>query len=395
MADIEMPQLGETVTEGTITKWFKRSATRSPRTRCSSRCRPTRSTPRCRRRSAGYLAEIRVPEGDTVDVGTVLAVVADAPPAGGAAPRRRAGAEPPAEAPRRRRRPPSRRPPPPRAAPPPPPRPRRRPPRRRPPPAPAPAAGAAAPAAPATAQRRAGCCRRVVRRLIDENGLDPATINGTGVGGRITRDDVEQAIGRRRPAGAGRAAPRRRPRPRRRRRRGRGPRRSPPAPRSGTGDTVEPLNNIRRRTGEHMVMSKATSPHAMTVVEVDYENVERVRRRHRDDVEGERGLQPHLPAVHRPGRDRRPARVPAHERHRRRRRAGRAQLREPGDRRRPRLQGPAGAGHPRRRRQAAAGHRPRDQRPGHPGPHQEAVGRRHHRRHVHHLQLGPVRHASW
>ena len=51
-------------------------------------------------------------------------------------------------------------------------------------------------------------------------------------------------------------------------------------------------------------------------------------------------------------------------------------------------------GRPRRRRQAAAGHRPRDHRPRRPGPHQEAVGRRHHRRHVHDHQPGPVRHAA-
>ena len=60
-------------------------------------------------------------------------------------------------------------------------------------------------------------------------------------------------------------------------------------------------------------------------------------------------------------------------------RAGRPPLRQPRHRRRPRLRGPAGPGHPRRRRQAPAGHRPGDQRPGHPGPHEAAVGRRHRR----------------
>ena len=64
--DVTMPQLGETVTEGTITRWFKQSATRSrPTSRCS-RSRPTRSTPRCPRHRAGYLTEIVVPEGETV-----------------------------------------------------------------------------------------------------------------------------------------------------------------------------------------------------------------------------------------------------------------------------------------------------------------------------------------
>jgi 2-oxoglutarate dehydrogenase E2 component (dihydrolipoamide succinyltransferase) len=115
----------------------------------------------------------------------------------------------------------------------------------------------------------------VVRKLIDENGLDPAHISGSGVGGRITRGDVEQAIAS---GGSARATPAAAP----------AAAATPsvvtqrPAPRSGTGDTSEALNNIRRRTGEHMVMSKNVSPHAMTAVEVDYENVERVRRRHKD-----------------------------------------------------------------------------------------------------------------
>jgi len=131
----------------------------------------------------------------------------------------------------------------------------------------------------------------IVRRLLADNGLDPAQITGTGVGGRLTRADVEAAIRARSTAG-GAPAPAVAPvtsapppvpvasdsHP------------SRPAPRAGSGDSVEPLNNIRRRTGEHMVMSKATSPHAYTIVEVDYENVERVRRRHRETFRAEEGF---------------------------------------------------------------------------------------------------------
>src|SRR5690606_16156783 len=68
------------------------------------------------------------------------------------------------------------------------------------------------------------------------------------------------------------------------------PRVAAPPPRSGTGDTREPFNRIRKMTAEHMVMSKATSPHVLTAVEVDYENVERVRRRHRDAWKNEEGF---------------------------------------------------------------------------------------------------------
>ncbi|MEZ5143541.1 MAG: dihydrolipoamide acetyltransferase family protein [Acidimicrobiales bacterium] len=119
----------------------------------------------------------------------------------------------------------------------------------------------------------------MVRRLVHEHGLDVDAIAGSGPGGRITRADVERAI----QTGAARAAPAppaAAPAPAASP--AAAPRRPAPAPRSGTGDTLEPLNNIRRRTGEHMVMSKDVSPHAYTIVEVDYENVEQVRRRHRE-----------------------------------------------------------------------------------------------------------------
>ena len=99
--------------------------------------------------------------------------------------------------------------------------------------------------------------------MIAERGLDPTTITGTGEDGRITRRDVE-AIGR------GPAAP---PRP--------APTAAPATPaRVATGDERIPFDNIRRRTAEHMVQSKATSAHVATAVEVDFEAVERLRRTH-------------------------------------------------------------------------------------------------------------------
>ena len=151
----------------------------------SSRCRPTRSTPRCRRPSPGYLTEILVPEGDTVDVGTRLAVLSAEPgrrrrrarlrprrpprPRRGARARGRAAEPEPAEAAAaaaaRRRRPPSR---------------GRRPGRRprrlgRAAAAPAPTPGPRRPAGGGAAGR---VLSPVVRRLIAEHGLDPAAIDG-------------------------------------------------------------------------------------------------------------------------------------------------------------------------------------------------------------------------
>jgi pyruvate dehydrogenase E2 component (dihydrolipoamide acetyltransferase) len=314
LADIEMPQLGETVTEGTITKWFKNIGDPIAEDEVLFEVSTDKVDSEVPSPVSGFVTEIRVPEGDTVDVGTVLAVVADAPPAGGdaAAPAPLA-AEVAAEAA------PAAPPPlpPPIAvtttsSPPPPP----------PPPAPAapapppPAAAPAPPTAPVVVSAGGGVVLSpLVRKLINDSGIDPSEIPGTGVGGRITRGDVQQVIearggSRPTPTAASAAAPAPAPAP--------APAAAPaaaaapapapaaapaaaaapapaarpavPTPRSGTGDTVEKLNNMRRITGEHMVMSKATSPHAMTAVEVDYENVERVRRAHRDDWKAAEGF---------------------------------------------------------------------------------------------------------
>jgi 2-oxoglutarate dehydrogenase E2 component (dihydrolipoamide succinyltransferase) len=121
----------------------------------------------------------------------------------------------------------------------------------------------------------------VVRRLLAENGIDPAEIDGTGLGGRITREDVLRLVDSRRGPNAAPTPPDSAPA-------------APAAPaappvavsaappvvadlRPGR-DQVVPFSNMRRRTAEHMVRSKATSPHAFIAVEADFENVERVRR---------------------------------------------------------------------------------------------------------------------
>jgi len=278
MADVEMPQLGETVTEGTITKWFKNVGDAVAMDEVLFEVSTDKVDSEVPSPVAGYVAEIRAQEGDTVDVGAVIAVVSDAPPSGGAAPSGDGdGAAtqpaPAAEAP------PAAEPAATPAAEP------------APTPAPAPAsASAPAPAAsaPPAATGSNALVSPVVRKLIEENNLDISGITGSGVGGRITRADVEKAIGS---GGAQAPTPAHAPAPAARAGAAApaaqasaapSPMTQRPTPRSGTGDTSEPLNNIRRRTGEHMVMSKNVSPHAMTAVEVDYENVERVRRGHKD-----------------------------------------------------------------------------------------------------------------
>ena len=256
--DVTMPQLGETVTEGTITKWLKAVgesvAVDEPLFEVST----DKVDSEVPSPVAGVLTEIVVPEGDTVEVGVRLAVIgdADAAPAPGAAPTQAASPEPAAA-------PPTQPAPPPVAAGPPP----------TPPAAPVrhtvvPAAGAAG-----------IVTSPLVRKMITERGLDAASITGSGEGGRITRRDVESA-GAGAPRSAAPTVPATQP--------------EQPvaslASRPVSGDERIPFDNIRRRTAEHMVRSKSTSAHVATAVEVDFEAVERLRRTHGAQFRDEEGF---------------------------------------------------------------------------------------------------------
>jgi pyruvate dehydrogenase E2 component (dihydrolipoamide acetyltransferase) len=277
--DITMPQLGETVTEGTITRWLKQVGDRVEADEPLFEVSTDKVDSEVPAPAGGFVAEILVPEGETVDVGTRLAVVSDRAPAGGDG----AAAPPPAAEAAPAAAPETPEPVAPAAASAPA------------PPAPPPAAPAPSrPAAPAPEPVPAGrsgangdslVMSPVVRRLIGERGLDPAQIRGTGEGGRITRRDV-LAVQAPASAPAVRVAPQAPP----------APSPAPPAaeaPRPATptrGDEIVPFDNIRRRTAEHMVRSKATSAHVYTSVEVDYERVDRVRRAHRDDWKQREGF---------------------------------------------------------------------------------------------------------
>ncbi|HEX2382828.1 MAG TPA: dihydrolipoamide acetyltransferase family protein [Acidimicrobiales bacterium] len=300
MADVTMPQLGETVTEGTITKWFKQVGDQIAEDEVLFEVSTDKVDSEVPSPAAGYVSEIKVPEGETVDVGVVLAVIADAPPGDGEAPAAEpdatgedegadAGAEPEPEA---------EAPPEPEteeeAAPTPEPSARAEP-----EPKPQPAAGAAPPARSddggAATDR---VLSPVVRRLLAENDLDPSQVTGTGSGGRITRNDVLAVIESKPQA---KAAPSR-PAP--------AERSTPPAAATaaapaapvepGQRDTPVPYSNIRKRTAEHMVRSKQTSAHVYAAIEVDYEAVEQVRRAERDSWKAEEGFSlTYLPFVSR------------------------------------------------------------------------------------------------
>ena len=255
MADITLPQLGETVTEGTITKWFKKVGDTVAADEPLFEVSTDKVDTEVPSPISGTLTEIRVAEGDTVPVGTVIAVVgvAGAAPAPTPAPVVAAPAPTPA-------------------------------------PAPAPVVAAPAPTpAPTPAQAPAATSNKllspVVRRLVAEHGIDVNALVGSGPGSRITREDVLDHIDRNglkaTPAAAptpvaapvvAAPAPVAAPTP--------APAPAPvsrPVVVSSEREQVIALTKIRKLTGSHMIMSKSTSPHAFSVVEVDYANVDRAR----------------------------------------------------------------------------------------------------------------------
>jgi pyruvate dehydrogenase E2 component (dihydrolipoamide acetyltransferase) len=269
-----MPQLGETVTEGTVTRWMKAIGDTVARDEPLFEVSTDKVDSEVPSPAAGVLTEILVPEGETVEVGVRLAVIGDESPA--AAPPEESA--PPAAAPAAEAAP--------AAAPAPAPAAEAAPaPAAAPAAAPAPAAQAApapvptpVPSAPAEGGADPLVLSPVVRKLLSDNGISAAEVVGTGVAGRITREDVLKVVDARRAAAPSGPAPAQSPAP--------APAASPaPAPASAPTETfrrdedqVVPFSNMRRRTAEHMVRSKATSPHAFIAYEVDFENVERTRK---------------------------------------------------------------------------------------------------------------------
>ncbi len=298
-ADVTMPQLGETVTEGTILRWAKAVGDHIDQDEVLFEVSTDKVDSEVPSPTSGYLAEIIVPEGETVDVGARLAVISDEPPAGGAAPAPAAepalpaAPAPPAEAA------PAPPPPPPSAAPvlrafEPAPTPPSEPVERAAKPAPAPARKVAA----AETRQASRILSPVVRRLIVENELDPDQIVGTGPGGRVTRADVLALVDARRQGRAPTPPPPPAAEPVSAAAPIRPPSIEPPAP--GPRDEVVPFTNIRRLTAEHMLRSRATSAHTLTAVEVDFENVERVRQAERERFKQEEGVSlSYLPFVSR------------------------------------------------------------------------------------------------
>jgi pyruvate dehydrogenase E2 component (dihydrolipoamide acetyltransferase) len=286
--EIKMPQLGETVVEGTITKWLKQEGEEVSADELLVEVSTDKVDSEVPSSAAGVLQKILVPEGETVSVGTPIALVGEA---GEAAEQDGQAAEQPQQEdqqpqqedqqPQQEERPEEGQP----AAeaqgqkaPPPPP-----------PPAQQPAAeGGAQQAAQAPQQQqpaaqaqpsgdtsKRGIISPLVRRLAEEHGVDLNQIQGTGTGGRIRKQDVlkfvESGGAQQQPAASAQPAP--------------APQEQPAAPQAapaqpaaaGQREELVPWTNIRRRTAEHMVAAHLETARAWNAVEADWTNIVKLR----------------------------------------------------------------------------------------------------------------------
>jgi len=239
--DVLMPQMGESIAEGTLSKWLKKLGDEVKRDEPLFEISTDKVDAEIPAPTAGVLAEIKVQEGQTVPVQTLVAVIETDKAAAATAPKAAAVTAPPVAAAQR-----------------------------------APAApGGAVVAAPKgdgaeTAEER---LRRkstpLVRKIAAEHQVDIATIPGTGFAGRVTKQDILGYIERAPTAVVVPTAPTPGPQP------------LAPAVEPWPGDRVEPFSKIRKITADHMIMSRRVSAHVTSFFEVDYSRVAELRRKHK------------------------------------------------------------------------------------------------------------------
>jgi len=299
--EVMMPQMGESIFEGTITKWLKKPGEKVERDEPLFEISTDKVDAEIPAPAAGVLKEIKVGEGQTVPIQTVVAVIdadgaAATAQAPAAAPAKTEAAKPAAAEPKAAVAPapsaaaakaealkPAASAPAPAAA--------ATPPVSAPAPAPQPAAAAsaAAPGAPRHDGKRIHSSP-LVRRLAREHNIDLSGLSGTGAGGRISKKDILAAIetgGARPAAPAGAAAP------------------AAPAATNAPGTQarvslenavpreriyfgryeVQPMSVMRQRIAEHMVVSKRVSPHVYSLDEADMTRIADVRERSKGEFE--------------------------------------------------------------------------------------------------------------
>jgi pyruvate dehydrogenase E2 component (dihydrolipoamide acetyltransferase) len=277
--DIVMPQMGESIFEGTITKWLKKPGDKVERDEPLFEISTDKVDAEIPSPSAGVLKEIKVGEGQTVPIQTIVGVI-DAAGSAAAAPApapAKAAAPAPLKAPAATAPAPAARPAPPAPS--------------------APVTAAPAPASSGSTGERIHSSP-LVRRMASEHGIDLSTVAGTGAGGRISKQDIEALIAAggapaaAPPASAVSAAPSRPS--------------APPPPPSGTGGSqahaalesavprekmyfgnyeVQPMSAMRQRIAEHMVASKRVSAHVYSVDEIDMTKIASLRAKSKDEFE--------------------------------------------------------------------------------------------------------------
>ena len=308
--DVIMPQMGESIAEGTLSRWMKKVGDPIKRDEPIFEISTDKVDAEIPAPTAGVLAEILVQEGETVAVQTVVARIETDASAAAEKPShpdtRPAAPSPGAPAPQKPATPTGAPPAPLAPAPSIPPKSTSRPSE---PPAPSrsvPAAAAAGSpetravsdatggngAVESVEERLQRKSTPLVRKMAAEHKVDISTIPGTGLSGRVTKNDIlsyiESGAEGQRGSGAGPAALDRgvaAPQPR-------GPA-APLAPAATVdpwpGDRVEPWSRIRKLTADHMVMSRRVSPHVNTIFEIDYTRVAQVRARNKKEF-ADRGV---------------------------------------------------------------------------------------------------------
>jgi pyruvate dehydrogenase E2 component (dihydrolipoamide acetyltransferase) len=303
--EVVMPQMGESIAEGTITKWLKKVGDRVERDEPLFEISTDKVDAEIPSPAAGTLTEVRFKEGDTVEVNVVVAVLDGSGSGASESPASSSAVQPPkSEVPPS---PPPEPAPPAQAAPPSSPPPAQMtaatpvkaeaaPPEPEKPPVQAESVAetAAAKAKPASTQSTgngsstatAEDLRRtksspLVRRIAQEHGVDIEKLDGTGLSGRVTKNDILSFIESGTPAVAAQAKPST-PAPT-----VQAPPPSPdvataPAVKPAEGDRVESMTLMRKKIAEHMVQSRRTSAHVTTVYEIDMTAIAKLRDRHKD-----------------------------------------------------------------------------------------------------------------
>ena len=260
--DVIMPQMGESIAEGTLSKWLKRVGDEVKRDEAIFEISTDKVDAEIPSPVAGVLAEVLVTEGQTVAVQTVVArIEAEKGAAVAAAPA--AAPAPAAEAATSERG----APPKPQAA--------------------ATTAGTQhRPAAPGIAapsgngleERLRTKSSPLVRKIAAEHGIELAQMQGTGIAGRVTKRDIESYLASGPPAAPGRSmhAPQ-------------GAVQYGPEPEPWPGDRVEPMTKIRVLTSDHMVAARRTAAHVTSFFEIDLTRVGRMRQKMRAQFEAETG----------------------------------------------------------------------------------------------------------